>query len=72
MCSRGFSIQKSVHDSNLYYCKDKGSIKITSKLEALGRTLLFGANRLKFDKIRIFQKHLRSLCGAERKLVKKN
>ena len=43
MCSVGFSIQKSVHDSNLYYFKDKGSIKITSKLEALGRALLSGA-----------------------------
>ena len=42
-CSLAFSIQKSVDDSNLYYFKDKGSIKITSKLEALGRALLFGA-----------------------------
>ena len=40
MCSLGFSIQKTVDDSNLYYFKDKGSIKITSKLEALGRALL--------------------------------
>ena len=30
-------------DSDLYYFKDKGSIKSTSKLEALGRTLLYGA-----------------------------
>ena len=29
------------------------------------------SNRLNFVKIRIFHKHLRSLCGAERKLVKK-
>ena len=43
MCSLGFSIQTSVDDSNLYYFKDKGSIKITSKLEALGRALLSGA-----------------------------
>ena len=35
--------QKGVADSDLYYFKDKGSIKITSKLEALGRTLLSGA-----------------------------
>ena len=42
MCSLGFSLQKSVHDSNLYYFKDKGSIEITSKLEALGRALLSG------------------------------
>ena len=27
----------------MYYFKDKGSIKSTSKLEALGRTLLSGA-----------------------------
>ena len=31
--------RKGVADSDLYYFKDKGSIKITSKLEALGRTL---------------------------------
>ena len=43
VCSLAFSIQKSVDDSNLYYFKDKGSIKITSKLEALGRALLSGA-----------------------------
>ena len=59
MCSLAFSIQKSVEDSNLYYFKDKGSIKITSKLEALGCALLStGSNRLDFDKIRIFHKHL--------------
>ena len=29
------------------------------------------SNRLNFDKICIFRKHLRSLCGAERKFVKK-
>ena len=38
-----FSKRKGVADSDLYYFKDKGSIKITSKLEALGRTLLSGA-----------------------------
>ena len=43
MCSLGFSVQKSVDDCNLYYFKDKGSIKITSKLEASGRALLSGA-----------------------------
>ena len=37
MCSLGFSIQKIVHDCNLYYFKDKGSIEVTSELEALGR-----------------------------------
>ena len=40
MCSLGVSLQKSVHDSNLYYFKDKGSIEVTCELEALGRTLL--------------------------------
>ena len=34
--SSDFLYKKSVDDSNLYYCKDKGSINITSKLEALG------------------------------------
>ena len=29
------------------------------------------SNRLNFDKICIFHKHLRSSCGAERKFVKK-
>ena len=43
MCSLGFPILKKVDDSNMYYFKDKGSIKITSKLEALGRALLSGA-----------------------------
>ena len=38
-----FSKRKGVDDSDLYYFKDKGSTKITSKLEALGRTLLSGA-----------------------------
>ena len=33
---------KGVDDSDLYYFKEKGSIKVTSKLEALGRTLLSG------------------------------
>ena len=63
MCFLRFSKRKGVDDSDLYYFKDKGSIKITSKLEALGRTL--------FDKICIFHKHLRSSCGAKRKFVKK-
>ena len=55
MCSLAFSIQKSVDDSNLYYFKDKGSIKITSKLKALGRALLSAeSNRLDFDKIRMY------------------
>ena len=38
-----FLNEKGIDDSDLYYFKDKGSIKITSKLEALGRTLLSGA-----------------------------
>ena len=43
MCFLRFSKRKGVADSDLYYFKDKDSIKITSKLEALGRTLLSGA-----------------------------
>ena len=43
MCFLRFSKRKGVAGSDLYYFKDKGSIKITSKLEALGRTLLSGA-----------------------------
>ena len=43
MCFLRFSKQKGVADSDLYYFKDKGSVKMTSKLEALGRTLLSGA-----------------------------
>ena len=43
VCFLRFSKRKGVADSDLYYFKDKGSIKITSKLEALGRTLLSGA-----------------------------
>ena len=54
------------------YLKDKGSIKITSKWEALGRALFTRSDRLNFEKIRIFHKDLRSLRDAERKLVKKN
>ena len=72
MCFLRFSKRKGVADSDMYYFKDKGSIKVTSKLEALGRTLLSGVNRLNFDKICIFHKHLRSSCGAERKFDKKN
>ena len=43
MCFLRFSKRKGVADSDLSYFKDKGSIKITSKLEALVRTLLSGA-----------------------------
>ena len=43
VCFLRFSKRKGVADSDPYYFKDKGSIKITSKLEALGRTLLSGA-----------------------------
>ena len=43
MCFLRFSDRKGVDDSDQYYFKDKGSIKITSKLEALGPTLLSGA-----------------------------
>ena len=47
--SKGLSVfpqinkRKGINDSDLYYFKDKASIKITSKLEALGGTLLSGA-----------------------------
>ena len=34
--------------------------------------LFYRSNRLNFDKICIFHKHLRSSCGTERKFVKKN
>ena len=40
MCFLRFSKRKGVADSDLYHFKDEGSIKITSKLEALGRTVL--------------------------------
>ena len=40
MCFLRFSKRKGVADSDLYYFKDKGSNKITSKLEGLGRALL--------------------------------
>ena len=43
MCFLTFSKRNGVDDSDLYYFKDKGSIKSTSKLEASGRTLLSGA-----------------------------
>ena len=43
MCFLRFSKRKGVDDSDMYYFKDKGSVKLTSKLEALGRTLLSGA-----------------------------
>ena len=42
MCFLRFSKRKGVDDSDLYNFKDEDSIKITSKLEALGRTLLSG------------------------------
>jgi len=71
VCFLRFSKRKRVDDSDLCYFKDKGSIKITSKLEALVRTLLPRSNRLNFDKICIFHKHLRSSFGAERKFLKK-
>ena len=41
--SSDFLNEKDVADSDPYYFKDKGSIKIASKLEGLGRTLLSGA-----------------------------
>ena len=41
-CVLRFSKRKGVDDSDQYYFKDKGSIKLTRKLEALGRTLLSG------------------------------
>ena len=44
MCFLRFSKRKGVDDSDPYYFKDKGSIKSTSKLEALGRTLLSEAS----------------------------
>ena len=65
------SKRKGVADSDLYYFKDKGLIKITSKLEAFGSHSFIRSNRLNFDKICIFHKHLRSSCGAETKFVKK-
>ena len=40
MCFLRFPKRKGVDDSDLYYFKDKGSSKTTSKLEALVRTLL--------------------------------
>ena len=43
MCFLRFSKRKGVDDSDLYYLKDKGSVEITSKLEALGRPLLSAA-----------------------------
>ena len=43
MCFLSFSKRKGVADSDLYYFKDKGSFKITSKWETLGRTLFSGA-----------------------------
>ena len=39
MCFLRFSKRKGVDDSDLYYFKDKASLKITRKLEALGGTL---------------------------------
>ena len=42
-CVLRFSKRKGVDDSDQYYFKDKGSFKIISKLEGLGRALLSGA-----------------------------
>ena len=69
MCFLRFSKRKGVADSDLYYFKDKGSIKITGKL--LWVALFYPEQSVEFDKICIFQRHLRSSCGAERKFVKK-
>ena len=41
MCFLRFSKRKGVDGSDLYCIKDKGSIKVTGKLKALGRTLLY-------------------------------
>ena len=41
--SSDFLNEKGFDDCDLYYFKDKGSIKIVSKFEALVRTLLSGA-----------------------------
>ena len=38
-----FCKRKGADDSDLYYFKDKGSIKISGKLEAMVRTLFSGA-----------------------------
>ena len=43
VCLLRYPKRKDVGDSDLYYFKDKGSIKTTNKLEALVRTLLSGA-----------------------------
>ena len=43
MCFLRFSKRKGAGDSELYYFEGKDSIKITSKFEALVRTLLSGA-----------------------------
>ena len=73
MCSLAFSIQKSVDDSNLYYFKDKGSIKKkTSKLKALGRALLSaGSNRLDFDKICIYFTSISGPYAVRKKIGQK-
>ena len=55
MCFLRFSKQKGVDDSGLYYFIDKGSIKLTRKLEALDRTQFIRSNRLNFDKICILR-----------------
>ena len=51
-------------------------LKIKVKLKYLAHCKLWHAlfilsDRLNFDKIRVFHKHLRSLCGGERKFAKK-
>ena len=54
MCFLRFSKRKGVAGSDLYCFKDKGSIKIISKLEALDRTLLSGAIGLILTKFAYF------------------
>ena len=67
-----FSKRKGDNDSDLYYFKDKGSIKITSKLEALGRTLLSGGIGWILTKFAYFTSISGPHTGAERKFVRKN
>ena len=57
MCFLRFSKRKGVDDYDLYYFKDKGSIKSTSKLEALGRTLLSEASGSILTKFTYFTIH---------------
>ena len=69
MCFLRFSKRKGVDDSDLYYFKDKGSIKTTSG--SFGSHSFIRSNRLNFGNICIFHKHLMPTCGAEKKLFKK-